>query len=320
MNYIKAWVQTPGFERQRLVVASSVVLAALSLSVLTLASVAMQFLAAGFAAGLLSLSIVILVSRMSRASIDAEHLKWMLTFGGVFVAAVIAGISVHWSASIVISWAGCFFMDSQVLHFLGRSKGFEIDSIGSSNRALGHPKLDLANSELASIDSLNRSLETIVESDRESKFHQQEVQSKNIADVRPSDFENGCLETDGALHEPDDEEDVMSDGVVQKVTVVETDEGRFVSGTLRRQFPTGESTSIVHLPVYPPFDRVPECEIMQIDGPESSLRITQKTRFGVRVEAKIQNLAEAENQPNDILLEYTIFVCDEKGTELLAAG
>ena len=48
--------------------------------------------------------------------------------------------------------------------------------------------------------------------------------------------------------------------------------------------PAGQSTVVAHIPVYPPFDEEPECETFPISGPDIRVRVSQLSRYGLRVE------------------------------------
>lgn len=65
-----------------------------------------------------------------------------------------------------------------------------------------------------------------------------------------------------------------------------------LSVTARVSVAQDADRAILHIPVYPPFDSIPEVDAFVVQGSELRIRVTQKQRFGLRLEAVLSRPAE----------------------------
>ncbi len=70
----------------------------------------------------------------------------------------------------------------------------------------------------------------------------------------------------------------------QMIRSVDGDED-CVSVTTRVTIAAGADREVLHIPIYPPFETIPEVEAFVVSGNELRIRVTQKQRFGLRLEA-----------------------------------
>ena len=73
-------------------------------------------------------------------------------------------------------------------------------------------------------------------------------------------------------------------------------------GTLRASLAVGQRTAHVHLAFCPPFARLPQFDYRQTDGPAARVKLGQLLPYGVRLDVKLDEPAEASST---VLLELT---------------
>lgn len=73
-------------------------------------------------------------------------------------------------------------------------------------------------------------------------------------------------------------------------------------GTLRAVLAVGQRTANVHLAFCPPFARLPQLDYRQTDGPPARVKLGQLLPYGVRLDVKLDEPAEASST---VLLELT---------------
>ena len=91
------------------------------------------------------------------------------------------------------------------------------------------------------------------------------------------------------IHEPGlEDEDQVSDNVVQQVTRVrDTDGGESLHGVLRGDFAPGERNQNLHIAFCPPLAAVPEFTFEQVEGPSATIKAGQVEMFGARLEVRL---------------------------------
>jgi len=82
----------------------------------------------------------------------------------------------------------------------------------------------------------------------------------------------------------------------------EADGADVLRGTLRAFLAVGQRTAHVHLAFCPPFARLPQFDYRQTDGPAARVKLGQLLPYGVRLDVKLDEPAEASST---VLLELT---------------
>lgn len=87
---------------------------------------------------------------------------------------------------------------------------------------------------------------------------------------------------------------ILSDtSIRQQVVRSVIEDEDFVSAISRVSVQAGADREVVHLPIHPPFATIPEVDAFVISGAESRIRVTQKQRFGLRLEVVLSRPAAA---------------------------
>jgi len=68
-----------------------------------------------------------------------------------------------------------------------------------------------------------------------------------------------------------------------------------VEGWLRAAIPAGSRLATLHVAICPPFERLPECYVEQVDGPPAHIKIAQVLHQGVRLELKLERAADQDS-------------------------
>lgn len=85
----------------------------------------------------------------------------------------------------------------------------------------------------------------------------------------------------------------MSDPTVRQYIIRSTAEGKDqLSGEFRITIAANQSTSVVHVPLYPPMQHVPEVEAF-CENENVRIRVTDAQRFGIRLEMKTAQSSDA---------------------------
>ena len=88
----------------------------------------------------------------------------------------------------------------------------------------------------------------------------------------------------------------MTDPSVNQHIVRASKDGEDVfSGEFRVSIPADQTMSVLHVPLYPPMQNLPEVEAF-CDNDAVRIRVTDVQRFGVRFEIKTQHAAEAVSE------------------------
>ncbi len=98
-------------------------------------------------------------------------------------------------------------------------------------------------------------------------------------------------------------EQLISDGIVQKITRSVDDGTDRLVGIFRCDLETGQTRYVLNVPIHPPMPGVPEVETMIIRG-SARTRITNSEKFGVRIEI-VAN--DTYDQPFSLFLETVIY-------------
>jgi hypothetical protein len=123
-------------------------------------------------------------------------------------------------------------------------------------------------------------------------------------------------ETLGRTTDPaaDEQQRFLADDGQSQVTLRSIDAaGRETAyGLFRVRFESGGQLHVLHWPWHPPFRQLPRCFIESLQGPESTLRITNVEKYGLRAEIKLRTPAD-----NDQLAVVQIWAREnETGLEL----
>ncbi len=81
--------------------------------------------------------------------------------------------------------------------------------------------------------------------------------------------------------------------VVQHVTRTLTEEAESVVGYFRVGFAKGQQRAVIHFPLTPQLGEIPSVEAMLLDPVPGRVRITDRQRFGIRIEVALQQPVEA---------------------------
>ncbi len=100
-----------------------------------------------------------------------------------------------------------------------------------------------------------------------------------------------------------DGEEVPADNVLQQLTRSRGADGsEQLAGWLRMPFGPGQRTASLHVAFCPPFDRRPEIDVAQCDGPTTRVKTTQLLPYGARLDLK---LAAPPEKPESVLLQFS---------------
>lgn len=89
----------------------------------------------------------------------------------------------------------------------------------------------------------------------------------------------------------------------QQMTRGESEDGaEMLSGSLRLAFAPGQRTGSAHVAFCPPLRAIPEMEVLQVEGPEARIKMTQLLPYGARFDLK---LAAASEEPTTVVLAFT---------------
>lgn len=120
-----------------------------------------------------------------------------------------------------------------------------------------------------------------------------------------------AIDQDSSVEESEIEPAIFSDpSIRQQVIRSVVEDEDFVSVISRVSIAAGADRKIVHIPIHPPFDSNPEVDAFVISGAESRIRVTQKQRFGLRLEVVLA-------RPTAVAVETVIEVISrskQKGT------
>jgi hypothetical protein len=96
---------------------------------------------------------------------------------------------------------------------------------------------------------------------------------------------------------------VSSEEITQQLTRSTAADGtEEIAGWLRVAFAAGQRTASVHLAFCPPFARMPELSVEQIDGPTARIKTAQVLPYGARLDLKLQAAGE---MPEDVMLQFS---------------
>lgn len=99
----------------------------------------------------------------------------------------------------------------------------------------------------------------------------------------------------GSAEDLEIEPAIFSDpSIRQQVTRSIVEDEDFVSVISRVSIAAGADREVIHLPIHPPFDFIPEVDAFVVSGAESRIRVTQKQRFGLRLEVVLARPSVAE--------------------------
>jgi hypothetical protein len=89
-------------------------------------------------------------------------------------------------------------------------------------------------------------------------------------------------------------ETVPPEEVTQQLTRSKAADGTDeFAGWLRVLFASNQRTRVVHLAFCPPFQRVPELHVEQLDGPEVRIKTAQVLPYGARIDLKLSSSGES---------------------------
>ncbi len=81
------------------------------------------------------------------------------------------------------------------------------------------------------------------------------------------------------------------------------DAGEVIEGWVRVDFAAGQRHAAAHIAICPPLEKNPTCYAEPAVGPDASVKITQAMSYGVRLELKLDEVAE---EPASVIVEYSI--------------
>jgi hypothetical protein len=149
----------------------------------------------------------------------------------------------------------------------------------------------------------------------ESKIQHRRVQGEpadgTLADEGPADETPQGLTAEGDVEEDveeasfDDEEELAEPeaDVLQQCTLRrEKDGSQRLCGWLRMPVEVGQRTGNLHVAFCPPFEKTPQIDVEQYSGPSCRVKVGQVLPYGVRLEVKLDELAE---ESDSILLRFS---------------
>ncbi len=78
--------------------------------------------------------------------------------------------------------------------------------------------------------------------------------------------------------------------------------GEQIAGWLRMPFSAGQRTASVHVAFCPPFPRIPELAVQQLEGPTARIKTAQLLPHGARLDLKLSAVAE---ESDSVLLKFS---------------
>ena len=113
-------------------------------------------------------------------------------------------------------------------------------------------------------------------------------------------------ENEESFTERDLEEENISPDLVRQVNFVQVEDRTYVTAIVRENFEQNADLRIIHLPLFPPFNSQPECDWIQLNGPEVDLRITECSRMGIRAEIRKSTGVSSKDPSASVLIEFTL--------------
>ena len=107
------------------------------------------------------------------------------------------------------------------------------------------------------------------------------------------------LETDVEISEELSEWDP---DLLQQVSRIQRSDVDQLVGYYRVRFASGQKREVVHVLIHPPMETVPEVEANGLDAPAHRIRITDRERFGIRIEV-VLDTAWSGDEPETFLVE-----------------
>lgn len=102
--------------------------------------------------------------------------------------------------------------------------------------------------------------------------------------------------------ENSDEFSEFDPDLLQQVSRIRRSDVDQLVGYYRVRFATGQKREVVHVLVHPPMESIPDVEANGLDAPPHRIRITDRERFGVRIEV-VLDTAWAQDEPATFLVE-----------------
>ena len=100
----------------------------------------------------------------------------------------------------------------------------------------------------------------------------------------PLEEESASLE---AFEEELEKEVLLEPGVTQQVSQMLDDQGRAAfAGLLRADWQKEERQVVLHVAFCPPLKQLPTIEVYQLDGPSSTIKVTELQVYGTRIEIR----------------------------------
>ncbi len=107
------------------------------------------------------------------------------------------------------------------------------------------------------------------------------------------------LEMDAELSEDFSEFDP---DLLQQVARIQRSDVDQLVGYYRVRFASGQKREVVHVLIHPPMESIPDVEANGLEAPPHRIRITDRERFGVRLEV-VLDAAWEQDQPGTFLVE-----------------
>lgn len=103
------------------------------------------------------------------------------------------------------------------------------------------------------------------------------------------------MDRDTELEEP--QLPIFLDSSISQQTIRSECEGEdCLNATTRAIIPAGADRHVIHIAICPAMSAVPEVDAYVISGTEARIRITQRQKFGVRLELVVGKVADHERE------------------------
>ena len=100
-------------------------------------------------------------------------------------------------------------------------------------------------------------------------------------------------------------ESVLNDSeLMQSITRRQSGGHDTFVGYFRCRFAAGQQRYSLHIPLYPAMEKVPDVEVMPIEADEVKARVTDRQKFGLRIELVLPKPTKSDQQ---ILVEVTAY-------------
>ena len=99
------------------------------------------------------------------------------------------------------------------------------------------------------------------------------------------------------------EDETFPMDVTRQVVHTKIDNRSMVTAYVRHHFSAEQKSDVIHVPLHPALEREPTTEVLQVEGPDAKVRVTQSSRFGIRAEIALD---QAATEKTELLFEFTI--------------